>query len=225
MLIDVLNKIRKAIKKEFKIKKLEKQGIFLDKTSDVRRVEFEGKNIIKARSQVERSKLGYGSYISEDCKIFKTKIGKFCSIARGVEIIISNHPTHYVSTFPFAYGEYKILGDFKNAIPYAKENKYVLENYQVEIGNDVWIGTGVKIAHGVRIGDGAIVGMGAIVLKDVPAYAIAVGVPAKVIKYRFLEEEIKELQKFKWWDKDMKWIESNIEKFADIKRFIEEIKG
>lgn len=224
MLIEWLNNIRKSIKKEIKIKRYEKKGIYLDKTSKVREVEFGGKNIIRANAQVERSILGYGSYISENCKIFKTKIGKFCSIASGVEVIMSNHPVYYVTTFPFAYSKYDIIGNFKKAIPYKEENKYATENYYVKIGNDVWIGAGVKILHGVKIGNGAIIGMGAVVLKDVPAYSVVVGVPAKVIKYRFSEEEIKKLEKFEWWNKEIKWIEENIDKFSDIKSFIKFIE-
>lgn len=224
MVIKFLNRIRKKIKKLLRIKKYRKRGVYLDENSEVREVEFEGKNIIRSGSQVERSFLGYGSYISEDCKIFKTKIGRYCSVARGVQIIMSNHPIHYVSTFPFAYSNYKILGDFKNAKPYKEENKYAIDNYYVDIGNDVWIGTGAKILNGVKIGNGAVIGMGAVVLKDVPAYSVVVGIPAKIIKYRFSKIEIEELEKFQWWNKDIDWIEKNIAKFSDIKIFLEEIK-
>lgn len=54
----------------------------------------------------------------------------------------------------------------------------------VHIGNDVWIGAGAKILGNVNIGDGCVVGAGAVVTKDLPPYAIAVGVPAKIIGYR-----------------------------------------
>ena len=54
----------------------------------------------------------------------------------------------------------------------------------VIIGNDVWIGDRVTILPGVRIGDGCIVGAGAVVTHDIPAFAIAAGNPAKVVRYR-----------------------------------------
>jgi len=54
----------------------------------------------------------------------------------------------------------------------------------ITIGADVWLGGNVTIGKGVTIGDGAVVGAGAVVTKSIPAYAVAVGIPARVIKYR-----------------------------------------
>ncbi|RYZ28829.1 MAG: acyltransferase [Chitinophagaceae bacterium] len=55
---------------------------------------------------------------------------------------------------------------------------------EVNIGNDVWIGMNCSILGGVTIGDGAVISAGSVVTKDIPPYAIAVGNPARVIKYR-----------------------------------------
>lgn len=79
----------------------------------------------------------------------------------------------------------------------------------------------MRILDGVTIGDGAIVGAGAVVVKDIPPYAVAGGVPAKIIRYRFSEEEIQKLLKIKWWNREQTWLREHAELFRDIKRFLE----
>lgn len=75
-----------------------------------------------------------------------------------------------------------------------------MQTKQTRIGNDVWIGCNVVVLAGVSVGDGAVIGAGAVVTKDVPPYAVAVGNPAKVIKYRFRTEIIAGLLETRWWD-------------------------
>ena len=82
-----------------------------------------------------------------------------------------------------------------------KMNEYCPENKRaIVIGNDVWMGANCIIFEGVTIGDGAIIGTGALVTKDVPAYSIVGGIPAKIIRKRFSEDIINELKILKWWD-------------------------
>ena len=87
-----------------------------------------------------------------------------------------------------------------------KQNK---DGLSLVVGNDVWIGNNVLIKAGVNIGDGAVIAMGAVVTKDVPDYSIVGGVPARILKYRFTEEQRSELKKKKWWNKEINWIEKN----------------
>lgn len=126
-----------------------------------------------------------------DCQNPDSVIGNFCSIANNVIIGPGEHPLNYATTSPFLYHEW---------IGYKKGGKNEIMITPVNIGNDVWIGANVFIRGGVTIGDGAVIGAGAVVTKDIPPYAIVVGVPAKIIKYRFNEETIQKLLKLKWWN-------------------------
>lgn len=121
----------------------------------------------------------------------KLKIGKFCSIAQGVSIILGGeHRVDWGTTYPFSVllpSVFYITGH-----PNTKGN--------VNIGNDVWLAGGSKILSGVTIGDGAVVSANSLVVEDVPPYAIVGGVPAKVVRYRFPQEIVDKLEKYCWWD-------------------------
>ena len=64
----------------------------------------------------------------------------------------------------------------------------------------MWTGATATIMSGVKISNGAVVAAGSVVSKDVPPYAIVAGNPAKVVKYRFNEEQIEKLLSIAWWD-------------------------
>jgi serine acetyltransferase len=91
------------------------------------------------------------------------------------------------------------------------------------VENDVWIGAKATIMSGVKIGNGSIVGSGSVVTKDVPPYAIVVGNPAIVVKYRFTEEQIQKLLDISWWSWDEEKIRDNAMNMwsSDIESFIE----
>ena len=147
---------------------------------------------LKDYSELHSSVLGEYSYVSQYSIVNKSKVGKFCSIANGCYIGLWEHNTA-VSTHSFYLFEHS--GHFVDG--YQAYDKDTIETL---VGHDVWVGANAVIMKGVKISDGAIVGASAVVTKDVPPYAIVVGNPARVVKYRFNEEDINWLLKLKWWD-------------------------
>ena len=158
--------------------------------------------------------LGDYSYVAKNCTITRCVIGKFCSIGPNFCCGLGLHPTNGVSTAPMFYSIAK-----QNGVTLCKENK-TEEFKQTVIGNDVFVGANVTVIDGVRIGDGAVIGAGAVVVDDIPPYAVAVGVPAKVVKYRFDEATVKTLLEKQWWtgtNEDLHNVERH---FWDIESFI-----
>ena len=139
------------------------------------------------------SSIGDYTYIGKNTSIDSClSIGKFCSISREVRIGLISHPLNYISTSPVFYSPRR---------GWVKQSTYNENiNGLTIIGNDVLISASTLILAGVKIGNGAVIGAGSFVNKDIPPYAIVAGIPAKIIKYRFNEEEISALNIIKWWD-------------------------
>ncbi|MDQ7060706.1 MAG: CatB-related O-acetyltransferase [Sulfurimonas sp.] len=173
---------------------------------------------LKDYSELHNSTLGKYSYISQYSIVNKSKIGKFCSIANGCYIGLWEHNTD-VSTHSFYLYEHS--GDFVKGY-----KNYDKDNIETIIGNDVWIGANAVVMKGVTISDGVIIGASAVVTIDVPAYAIAVGNPARVIKYRYNDKDINWLLKLKWWNFSRKKLKKIIDKngFNDFKAFKKQLK-
>jgi len=159
-------------------------------SNGVDNVDFEGNNAINYGSEFfgdisigYATTLGYqNSFHGNIC------IGKYCQFGANVAIHTNDHPTNYLSTYI-------------NAKLFNGELSKLEKKSKVSIGHDVWIGHGVTIIGQVCIGNGAIIAAGAVVNKDVPAYTIVGGVPAKVIKRRFSSELVTQIEALHWWDK------------------------
>ena len=159
--------------------------------------------------------IGRGSYIVSaqvhsmlnfdvNAGVHNIQIGSFCSIADDITLLVNmNHDYQSISTS---------ASSLINPLP--SRTKKIVNKGQIIIQNDVWIGHGVTVLSGVTIRNGAVVAANAHVVKDVPPYAIVGGNPAKIIKYRFTDEQIKELQSISWWD----WETDKISSFINYER-------
>jgi acetyltransferase-like isoleucine patch superfamily enzyme len=122
----------------------------------------------------------------------RVTIGKWCSMARDVEIMPGgNHRTDTVTTYPIQR-RFGLEGMEQAGQPWSKGD--------VVIGNDVWIGRGAKILGGVTIGDGAVVAAWSVVTRSIPPYTIVAGVPARALRQRFSNEIVESLLRIRWWD-------------------------
>lgn len=130
-------------------------------------------------------------------------IGRFSSIGPGCNFFVKNHPVELPSTSLLLWQW--IFERYGENEQKAFQYKYL----SIILGNDVWIGANSIVLPGVKIGDGAVIGAGSIVTKDVPPYAIAVGNPAKVKRYRFSRAMIVFLLRLKWWSWDSEKIKRN----------------
>lgn len=163
--------------------------------------------------------IGRYTYTCYDDEIVNCEIGQFCSISDEVVIGGAEHPIEWVSTSP-------VFQNVKHAGPKKRFSKHDFEGIaRTHIGNDVWIGRKAIVKAGVNIGDGAVVGSGAVVTKDVPPYAIVVGMPAKIIKYRFDENTIAKLLKTRWWDLSDEEIEKRANNITNVHLFLKEFEG
>ena len=151
---------------------------------------------VGARTKLTETAMDDYSYIDRDSEVISTRIGKFCSIARAVRINPGNHPMHRVAQSHFTYrASYFFDGEEDEAAFFDWRR-----SFPVTIGHDVWIGHGAIVLPGRTIGNGAVIAAGSVVTKDVPAYQIMAGNPARVIRARFTPDIAARLDALAWWD-------------------------
>lgn len=174
----------------------------------------EGTSIHSKVMQFNELSVGAKTYIRSGTELLNVReIGRFCSISNNVVIGQSKggrgHPMSWVSTYPF---------QLEATVPDASDPG----PQGVRIGHDVWIGREAMIMEGVSIGTGAVVAGRSVVTRDVPAYAIVAGIPARVIRYRHSPELAARLMESRWWDID----EADLKKMPmnNPEDFLESIK-
>lgn len=149
------------------------------------------RNYYKSKYNVEIDLYSYGGCFEPNFNMGggTVKIGKYCSFGQSISFFCANHPMEHAVMSPYFYNRNFSGFDVKD-----------VPRSNLLIGNDVWIGSGTIITSSCNsIGNGAVIAAGSVVTKDVPAYAIVAGVPARIIKYRFDDETKQVLEQSKWW--------------------------
>ena len=152
------------------------------------------------------------SYVVNDAQVTYATIGKFCSIAAMTRINPGNHPMHRASQAHFTYRASAYFPEESDEAEFFEWRR----GYRVHIGHDVWIGHGAIVLQGRSVGTGAVVAAGAIVTKDVPAYTIVAGNPARTIRRRFPEAVTDGLAALAWWDWDHEALRSALPDFRHL---------
>lgn len=189
-------------------------GITVDNRSTLGRY-----NVLFNNVTILSSVIGDHTYVQKSSIICDADVGRFCSIAMGVNIGLHQHSISTVSSHPAFY-----LRNTPLAKTYSYRDAFTTSKKTI-IGHDVWIGQNAIIMNGLKIGVGAVVGAGAVVTRDVPDYAIVGGVPAKIISYRFDEKIRNDLLESKWWDMSEEWFEKNYLLFEDPVKLLEFIRS
>lgn len=178
---------------------------------------------VGAGCHVAHSSLGDYSYCVENTQIAYATIGKFSNIAAHVRIYASKHPMQLASLHHFTYrSSWYFDGEADNQAFFDWRAEH-----PITIGHDSWIGHGAVIMPGVTIGNGAIIGSNAVVTHDVPAYAVAVGVPAKVIRSRFAPAIAERMEALAWWDWPHVRLHETLQDFRTLgaEEFLEKYEG
>lgn len=189
----------------------------IDESSKINKSSFGAYTDIGPHCSIRESSMGDYSYLAGHVSMVWTEIGKFCSIAAYTRINPGNHPTWRVTTSHATYRRRQYGLDTVDDEEFFQWRR----DHPCSIGNDVWIGHNVTVLAGVSIGTGACIGAGAVVSKDIPPYAIAVGVPARVIRYRFDPETIDRILATEYWNWDRATLERNFADLRDLNRFLD----
>lgn len=169
---------------------------------------FEGPNVVERMGCVNRSKIGGYSNVGFASYLADCVVGRYCNIGARVSIGGYEHPQDWLGITAYQWGK-STEPLVSSAIQRLLESNAPPRQRTTVIGSDVWIGDNSVVKRGVTIGDGVIVGAGCVVTRDVPPYAVVIGVPARVHRFRFELDIRQELLSSRWW-------EMELEELADL---------
>lgn len=169
-------------------------GVMIKDGCSIFDAELGNNTAIYPHTSLSDVRFGAYSYVNENSMMRGVTIGKFSSIGPHFLCGYGEHPTNFVTTSPAFYSTRRQSG-----VSFAETSRFD-EQRETTLGSDVWIGTRVFVRDGVKIGNGALIAAGAVVTRDIADYAVVGGVPAKLIRFRFPEEVIRELLEIQWWN-------------------------
>lgn len=172
------------------VKEKAESNVEIHYLASLNEVSFRGSALIAHHAQLQNVQVGDRTSIGRYTKVRDCEIGKYCSISWDTTLGAVAHPMETITSCALTYRKFYGFVDADLAHP----------QLATVIGNDVWIGCGVTVVSGVCVGNGSVIGAGAVVTKDVPPYAIAAGVPARIIGWRFEEKVRALLDGVRWWD-------------------------
>lgn len=195
----------------------------IDPTARLNDVKFGAFCEVGARTILQEVSMDDYSYVVNDAQITYTGIGKFCSIAAMTRINPGNHPVQRATQAHFTY---RASAYFEGGNDDAEFFAW-RRSHHVAIGHDVWIGHGAIVLPGRNVGIGAVIAAGAVVTKEVPAYTIVAGNPARAIRRRFPEAIADRLMELAWWDWDHEMLRRALPDFRklDVEEFLEKYQA
>jgi phosphonate metabolism protein (transferase hexapeptide repeat family) len=197
---------------EARVKDLKAEAPCVHPDCAITDVTFGGWCEVGRGSRLAHVAFGDYSYCDRYCDIANARVGKFANIASFVRIGATDHPLDRASLHHFMYRSAAYWPDAADDADWFAKRRA----RRVVIGHDTWIGHNAQIKPEVTVGHGAVVAAGAVVTKDVPAYAIVAGVPARVIRMRLPEDLAARMIALSWWDWDHARLRAALEDFRSL---------